>query len=173
MAWNDEMVTMLRVLINDLEAPETYTDARLKQVLVVAAIYVQQEIDSSIVYTIDVGTPDISPDPTDDPRDDVFINFTVLKAACMIDLGELRLQALRAGVEARCGPAWIRVANGNKAFALLLEEGPCATYEQLKMEYLVGNANAVKAVLSPFIGNRFDPVTLNTYPPFREGAMFE
>jgi hypothetical protein len=174
MAWTETMVTMLRVLINDLATPETYTDERLQQVLVVAATYVQQEIEFNTTYTIDIGTPDISPDPTlTATKDDVFTNFTVLKAACIIDTSQLRTEALRAGVEARCGPAMVKILGDRLAgFKILLDEGACAAYQQLKLEYTIGNAQAVKAVLSPFVGNNFDPTALNTYPPY-SGAMFE
>jgi hypothetical protein len=152
---------MLRVLINDTEAPQTYSDARLQQIIVVAGQYVQQEISFTTTYTIDIGTPDISPDPTvTATKDDEFTNFTVLKAACMTDWSTFRQKALLAGVRARCGPVLLETLKHLDGFSTLLEEGPCAAYEELKKDYQFGNTNVVRAILSPFRGNNFDPESL-------------
>jgi hypothetical protein len=39
--------------------------------------------------------------------------------------------------------------------------GPCKLYEQLMMDHNIGNATAVRAILSPFVGNDFDPRVLS------------
>lgn len=156
MAWDTTMVIMLRTLIDDLDAEE-YTDARLKQVLVVAGQFTVVDVDFDVDYTINIATPDITPDPTVDPQDDGFINLTVLKAACTIDKGNMRVAAMSAGVEARCGPAVMRTLRRMEGFKTLIENGYCATYEQLVTEYNLGNVQYVRAVLSPFTSPDFDP----------------
>jgi hypothetical protein len=170
MAINANMITVLRVLINDTESPQTYSDVRLEKMLVAAALYVDMEIDFNRDYTIDVGSPDISPDPmasgaTDD--DAVFANFIMLKAACIADLSSLRTRALQEGIKARCGPAVLEVMGHSKAFMALIENGPCAAYKALKWEHELGNAQACKAILSPFTGNNFD--AQNLAPSHRYG----
>ena len=51
-----------------------------------------------------------------------------------------------------------------KGYKEILDKGPCATYEKLRMEYEIGNAqNYINAVLSPFVGNDFDPSQLSSY----------
>ena len=179
--WDKTMVTLLRVLIDDLDpADYTYDDCRLQQVLVVGAQYVNQEIDSfANTYTVDVNSPDISPDPTvTESRDDAFTNLTVLKAACIVDQSLFRTRAMAAGIRARCGPAILETRNHLVGFSELLDKGPCAAYEKLKLEYQMGNAQACRAILSPFIGNNFNPRNMGirgagAYPGHRGGGHYQ
>ncbi len=154
---------MMRVLIDDSDpATYSYTDTRIEQILVVAAQYVQHEISFTTTYTIDIGTPDITPDPTvTATKDDPFTNFTVLKAACLTDWSTFRQKALISGVKARCGPVILETLKHMDGFKTLLEEGPCAAYEELKKDWQYGNVNVIKAILSPFVGNSFDPRSIH------------
>ena len=163
MAWDITMTTMLRVFINDTESPQTYTDDRLKQVLIVAAQYVNMELNFDNTYTITIGATadasNISPDPVS-LSDDSFTNFTVLKAACIADFSTFRTKALQAGVKAKCGPAVLDTIKHLDGFKELLNNGPCKAYEIAKKNWVFGNGELIKAVLSPFISNSFDPASL-------------
>ena len=164
MAWQTEIVQMLRVVINDLDTPETYSNSRLEQLISVSARFVVGEVDLDRTYTItiDAVTPVIDPDPTTlSTADVIFIDLITLKAACLMDTNTFRAQALVAGIKARCGPAVIETLGRSKAFKELIEVGPCAAYTQLKKEYEFGTSMTQKAILSPFIGNNFDPVWLD------------
>ena len=161
MAWTDDMVVMLRVLISDNGDNCQYTDSRLQQLLVVAAQLVKQEIDFTTTYTVSIGDFTISPDPTlSASKDDAFTNFVVIKAACLTDWSTFRTKALVAGVKARCGPAVLETLQHLDGFKELLSKGPCATYESMKKQWLFGNATFCKAILTPFVGNKFDPHSL-------------
>ena len=163
MAWQTDLLTMLRNVIFDVDDTDyTYTDNRLKEMLVVAARLVTQEIAFDTDYTVTISTTGISPDPTDstDANSKAFENFIVLKAACLTDQSSLRTKALAAGVSARIGPAAITTNPSVRGFDLLMKEGPCATYEKLKWDYEMGDAKAIRAILSPFVGNTFDPRSL-------------
>ncbi len=163
MAWTTDMVTMVRILINDTESPQTYTDVRLQSIIAVAARYVEQEISFDVDYTINATAPSISPDPTlAASLDDAFTNFVVLKAACLTDISTLRTKAVLAGLEARCGPAILKTLKNLDGFKELLDKGPCAAYDKLKNEYTFGERALVHFILSPFIGNNFDPESLNS-----------
>lgn len=159
MAWQDDMIIMLRVLVSDLSSTPTYSDGRLEQVLVVAGQYVNQELDFDNTYTVTISPPAFSPDPVG-IGDDAFVNFTVLKAACLTDQSTFRTRAFAAGVKARCGPAVLDTMRHLDGFTTLLKMGPCAAYETLKNNWVFGNAELVRAVLSPFCGNGFDPANL-------------
>jgi hypothetical protein len=162
MTWPDVTITMLRILISDIDDTNyDYSDDRLQQTLVVAAQLVNQEIDFDTSYTINVPLVTISPDPTVAP-DDAFINFIVLKAACFIDQSTFRTKAAIAGLKARCGPTQLETMEHLKGFKELLTSGPCAAYTTLKSEWTFGNAQVVKAILSPFVSNNFDPRNLPT-----------
>lgn len=162
MAWTDDMVIMLRVLISDNGDNCQFTDSRLQQLLVVSAQLVKQEIDFTTTYTVSISEFTISPDPTaSSTKDDAFTNFVVMKAACLTDWSVFRTKALIAGVKARCGPATLETLQHLDGFKDLLDKGPCAAYESMKKQWLFGNATFVKAILSPFVGNKFDPDSLS------------
>lgn len=168
MEWHGAMINMLRVLIGDnaYQGAYIYTDSRLIQTLVVAAMYVDQEVNFATTYSIDVICSTISPDPyTTDDR--AFMNMVVLKAACLIDQGTYRTKAVLSGLEAKCGPATLKTVQHLDGFKELLSMGPCAMFDKLKTEYQFsgdGLNNIVHFVLSPFAGNDFDPVSsLQTY----------
>lgn len=163
MSWNIELPIIVRTLINDLdEASPMYSDERILQVVTVAAKYVQFDVNLEHAYTIDVVNPNITPDPTAD-NDSIFISLVSLKAACLIDQSTLRTKAAMEGIRAALGPANISVAGSLAGLRLIIERGPCAAYEELTSHWDVKEATAIRAILSPFVGNNFDPRYLQTY----------
>lgn len=160
MAWQDELVPMLRVMINDVGDTPDYGDDRLEDLILVAARYVNQELDFDWDYDVTFSTRTLSPDPVTN-GDDAFINLTILKAACLVDQSTYRSKMVISGLSVRCGPVAMDTIQHLKGFKELLTVGPCAAYETLKKEWQLGNAKIVKAILSPFVGNSFDPSSLN------------
>lgn len=159
MSWNIEIPIIVRTLINDLDDSPTYSDERILQTIAVAAKYVQFDIVLDHPYTIDVANSIISPDPTID-NDSIFISLVGLKAACIIDQSTLRTKAALEGIRAALGPAQLSVAGSLAGFNLILDKGPCAAYDELVSHWDVREASAVRAILSPFVGNKFDPRSL-------------
>ena len=90
--WQAEMITLLRVLVDDLSSPYTYTDGRMTQVLAVAAQLVTAELNFPYDFQVNIQALTITPNPTDrtGTRDDNFINLVCIKAACLIERGESR-----------------------------------------------------------------------------------
>ena len=131
----------------------------MQQMLVVAATYVNIELSFDYTYTIEIDTPDISPDPTLN-GDAAFQNFVVLKAACITDLSTFRTKALSSGVKAQCGPAVLDTIKHLDGFKQLLELGPCAAYDVLKKQWTFGNTRLIHAILGPFVSNNFSPDSL-------------
>tara|TARA_B100001778_G_scaffold332975_1_gene340474 strand:- start:2619 stop:3143 length:525 start_codon:yes stop_codon:yes gene_type:complete len=161
MSWNVEIPLIVRSWINDLSDNPTYSDDRIQQLIVVAAQYVTTEINLDNEYTVDITTPTITPDPSTLSTKDIdFIGFVALKSACMLDQSTLRTRAAMEGIKAALGPAQLSVGGNLRGYEVILKEGPCALYDKLRMEYEVGNANGIKAILSPFVGNKFDPTYL-------------
>lgn len=157
MCINSSLVIMLRAIINDLDS-ETYTDDRLEQLIAVAGMYVNKDLDGT--YTIDIASPDITPDPF--PDDIAFFNLLTMKAACLVDQGTFRTQAAMEGLEARCGPATMKVLGRLAGFKELLSVGPCGAYITMLRDYKAGDPTNYHGILSPFISNDFDPQTLRT-----------
>lgn len=156
MAWQNELTTMVRVLINDMLEPYQFTDERIVDTILVAGKYLQFDINLEHSYSIDVVNKTITPDPTIDD-DEIFIMLAALKAACLVDQGTLRTKAAMEGVRAALGPASLSVGGAAAGWALLMEHGPCKLYSDLVEHWDVANASAVAAVLGPFSGNKFDP----------------
>ncbi len=155
-----DMVTMLRFVINDLDDTPTYSDARLTQLLCVAAQYVKQDT-ADTTYTISVSNATITPSPSD-AASNVFMNLTVLRAACFIDQSSLRTRSSTAGVRAALGPMSLAVSdNSIQGFVELLKNGSCAAYQDALRDSAYGNLQVLSAVLSPFIHNQFDPRNLS------------
>ncbi|NDC96029.1 hypothetical protein EBZ38_15530, partial [bacterium] len=61
MAWQEQLTTIVRTLINDLDSPYEYSDSRIEQILTVAGKYVQFDVNLDYSYTIDVINQSISP----------------------------------------------------------------------------------------------------------------
>lgn len=158
MSWQSEIVTIVRVWINDLDDSPTYSDSRIQQVITVAAQNVVREVSFSQEYTIDVVSGVISPDPTlAESRDNDFVALSAIKSACILDQSTFRTKAVNEGIRASLSPASIDVRGNLRGYQTLLEIGPCAMYEKLRTEFEIGNPNICQAILSPFIGNSFDP----------------
>jgi hypothetical protein len=170
MAWQDTGLMMLRILIGDTSKTPDYGDQELEELLVVGAMYVKQEIQWTTTYVIDVPGVSITPDPTSTSADgEEFLNFSVLKAACLVDISTFRTKALSAGIEAKCGPVVLKTLEHISGFRELLTKGPCAAYKTLKKEYEFGNIAVCKAILSPFVNNTFDPSSLSVGRDNRSG----
>lgn len=156
MSWKKEIPIIVRTLINDLSDTPTYSDERILQVVAVAAKYVQFDVVLDHQYIVNVVNPTITPDPTAD-NDSIFISLVSLKTACIIDQSVLRTKAAMEGIRAALGSAQISVAGSLAGIKLILDQGPCAAYEELTSHWDVKEATAIRAVLSPFVGNKFDP----------------
>jgi hypothetical protein len=158
MAWQSEILSIVRILINDLVEPKQYSDQRLLQVIPVAANYVQLDAILNNEYLIDVSTSSITPDPTTlESKDSVFTSLVALKTACIIDQSILRTKAATEGIRAALGPATLAVSGNLAAWKTILDNGPCATYDNLVHSLNIRDASAIRAILSPFVGNNFDP----------------
>lgn len=168
MCINSGLTLMLRALINDLDS-ETFTDNRLEQLIAVAARFVNADLESS--YTVNIMSPDISPDPITQ-NDQIFSNLVVVKSACLIDQSNVRLKAAIAGLSASAGPASLSVGGSHfSAYKDIIAMGPCAMYKEMLRDYKVGSGMVCHGILSPFISNTFDPTNMNfnsTYDTHRE-----
>jgi hypothetical protein len=156
MSWSIEIPIIVRTLINDFdETKQAYSDERILQAVVVAGKYVQFDVNLDQKYTIDIANPAITPDPTL-LNDDIFISLVSLKTACIFDQSTLRTRAALEGIRASLGPASLSVGGSLLGLKLIIEQGPCAAYEELTSHWDVKEATAIRAVLSPFVGNKFD-----------------
>jgi hypothetical protein len=153
MAWFDDMVTLLRYSINDVDTPQTYTDSRLQQAILVGARFVNREFDFTVEYNSDLNLLTLTPDPTtvqvgNDIRDDWFINLTVMRSALFMLQNDLKL----AG-----NSAWsIKDIDVNIDLRQLAEvkkkiyQEMVDYYDHQGMQYRCGVYSAGASILTPF-----------------------
>ena len=153
--WKDEMVFMLRTLINDLDSNPTNSDENLVRLLAVAAMQVQSAVDFDTIYSITVGDPSITPDPSTGNRDDDFMTLVCMKAACMIARAEQKDKA-RMGMMIKDGPANIDGRNVGSLTAKWADN-ICQDYSKAELQFRLGNRIAGQAIISPyrFEGSRY------------------
>jgi hypothetical protein len=164
MSWQLEIPLITRVWINDLEDNPTYSDYRIQQVVVVAAQNVIREVSFVNNYDIDIVNMTITPDPTSSGvNDNDFMALVALKAACILDQSTFRTKAVNEGIRTGLGSAYLDIRGNLGGYQTLLQVGPCAMYSQLRTEFEVGNPSVIQAVLSPFVGNKFDPSYATSY----------
>ena len=142
--WVDIAIPVLRVIINDIDA-DTYTDARLEQILLAGAYVIVNEIDIASSYTVDMSAETISPDPESDVA---IMNLLILKTAVIIKNNEAKA-AQRLGVTITDGPSTI--SGKGKLDAIIADAKMLSDkYEKTKLEYLAGNCKAGQAIMTPF-----------------------
>ena len=147
MAWQDNMVIMLRGAIGDDGDTPRYSNDRLVDVLVTGAVFVITSINfRKATYTVDVATQTISPDPVGMQDNDMMI-LTVLRSACIIAKSEHRNAAQKA-VSFKDGPATVdlrEAANQLKAWADSLD----AEYKDAVVTYKTGHGLVGRAIVTP------------------------
>ncbi len=137
MAWETEIVEQVRVIINDIESPQVYSDTRIERASIIAAAQSIKEINYNTNYLVDITLQTITPDPTElDPKDLDFINLVSLKCACLILGGELRQYSL-SSVTVVDGPSTISIGsivkNLKDTYETLLKQ-----YDKAKYLYQAG-----------------------------------
>jgi len=164
MSWQSELSTIVRYLVNDLDPNNyQYSDERIEITSVVAAQMVILDVSLPTQYDINVQSISISPDPTSDPKDNLFVNLIALKAACIILGSEVKTQGMNA-ISIKDGPSAIDLRGVASAMTFLYQD-ICAKYEKLLQdakEDLV--AAAGQAILGPYSpGADFISRTHNDY----------
>ena len=149
MVWTDEVVPIIRVLINDYDSPVTYSDNRLIDTAIIAAQLLLLEISFSNTYTITISTCTISPDPI---LDDSFINMVSMKSACLILSGEAKTEASNS-VKIIDGPSTIDLS-GRSASIQMAAKKMQEMFDSAKLSYLAGNSVGAEAIVSPYTYER-------------------
>ncbi len=150
MAWEDEMVAILRVLVADNDS-ETYDDDTLEKNICVAAFQVLRELPFSQVFSVSVSDQTLSPDPTvGATKDDSFVNLVTQKAACITDRGSA-MKAAGQAIAVKDGASAIDLRSIVESKLKVLKIGWCAVYDDTKLEYQSGAYGIAGAcVMTPF-----------------------
>lgn len=172
MSWQTEMTTILRSLLGDVVAPYTYSDERLQQVILTAAQLVTSSVSFPVRYTVDMVGATLTPDPTASPRDNAFINLVSLKAACFIDLSELRLKSGKA-IKVVDGRSSIDTSSLPNAYKIIIQEGACNLYKTALLEYQMGELMPGHAIFGPIASPNIYTGNGGDYQPNRVTERWE
>lgn len=149
MAWQNEIVRIVRHLISDIDTDDpTYDNSRLEETVLVAAQLVRNELEFATNYTIDVDAATFTPDPTDSPKDNDFITLISLKASLLILASEYKTYSVTS-MRISDGPSSIDTTDMTRN-AKFLYENALADYIRAKNQYRAGNSVAGQAILSPY-----------------------
>jgi len=149
MSWQNEMVIIVRHLVNDLNSSDyTFTDDRLEESVLVAAQLASLEIDFENTYSIDVDSVTLTPDPTaSGNKDDSFINLVCLKTARLLIGSEIKTHSLNA-ISLRDGPSSLDL-RGIVAGLNILFQDIAKRYEDAVLQYKL-NGVVGEAILGPY-----------------------
>jgi hypothetical protein len=142
MAWDDEMVAIVRGLIQDYIDPDTgdpptYTDDRLSTIILIAGQNVQSRVATANKYKINVADVTMTPDPTNTAtRDESFINLASLKAACILVNAEVR-QFTAQGISVRDGSSAVSLSRSPASLALM-QKTYCSEFENALYLFQIG-----------------------------------
>lgn len=146
MAWQDEMIPILRGLILDIDVPYKYSDTLLTRVLLVATLQVSQELE--LGYTISIAGSSITPSIETDQNSQ---NLICLKAACLIQIDAAN-KAAEKGMKLKDDVGEIDTRDFSKHIVSILESGRsyCDLYEEARDDYITtGMYTMCTAVVGP------------------------
>jgi hypothetical protein len=161
MSWHDMIPDMIRWLVNDLDG-STYSTGQIEQVIVIAAQFVQNDVDFDNTYTLNIATRAITPDPTTPSIDDGFVNLVSIKAACIILTGECKKAAVET-FRVVDGFSTIDTKGRYNALKEQLDE-MCDNYNNAKLQHQAGSNSPGESVLAPY-------TTTNTHHDHRFGPF--
>jgi len=150
MSWQGQMSTIVRHLIDDLDAAKyKYSPTRVETAILVSAQLTTMNVDFNNSYTINVESCSLSPDPTDTgTKDNPFINLVSLRTACIILGGEIRSESGNA-ISIKDGPSAIDLRGVSQVLATLYKD-LSDRYDHSLLEYRAGNSIAGHAILGPY-----------------------
>lgn len=148
------LIGLVRGLSGDTETTPDFSDTRILKVIRAAAFYVT--VDLAACTTITKPTVDPCGDFCENPLD--FPSFSMLvglRAACLMDIGQLRAKSAMEGLKAVLGPASMQMSQGSSSFDMLFKWGSCKSYADMREELCWKNpmigATYSKQIVGSFI----------------------
>jgi len=161
MTWQNEMVRIVRFLVNDLDSV-TYADCRLEETILVAAQLRTDQLDFDNTYTVDVDTLYLSPDPTTlETKDNFFINVVSMSAACIILGSEAKTLAAQSA-RIKDGPSSIDLSSAYQSSYQMYKD-ICEKLDKMILDHNAGNSTAGGAVLTPYTYEGLDGTPIRNF----------
>lgn len=151
MSWQTSIRSLVRVLVNDLDTPYTYSDARIDTFAVTAAYMMLTEASFAYAYTVNISAETISPDPS---ADEDFLTLSALYASYLIVRNEAKAWSLRS-IRVEDGPSRIDVGKVYDNLTKLADQ-LFKQYNDALISYMAGNSIAGQAITGPDVVNFLD-----------------
>jgi hypothetical protein len=158
MSWTQEIVTIVRYMVGDSESV-VYTDNQIQKNILIAAQIVKNEVNFPKAYFIDVFGGTITPDPTEEEKDQWFVSLVSLKTACMILTQEARIYGIQS-IKIVDGPSTIDTSQRAKNLMELSKER-CKDYEKHKMQFAFGDSAGGFVISTPTTIEYLNPRVFN------------
>lgn len=130
MSFIDDGLNLLRALIDDMDSDDyEFSDDRLITLLLVAANYVNMDINET--YTISFCAQTVTPDP-----DSTFINLCAYKAACLL-IRSQHTSFARNDFRVTDGPTSVDLKNSADKLKVAADS-ICDQYDRLKFGQIMG-----------------------------------
>lgn len=171
MSWQGQMTTVVRHLVNDVDASSyTFSTDRVETTILVAAQLLIMNVDFNNTYEINVEASTLSPDPTDaGTKDDPFIALACLRAACIVLGSEIRKESGNA-INIKDGPSAIDLRGVTSTLTVLYQD-LCKKYDEALIDYRAGNSVSGQSILGPYSPGS-DHVRRGSYSDGRSGGYF-
>ena len=150
MAWQNEMVVVLRHIIDDLD-PNNYTfsDSRLEETILASTYLLQVDMEFINAYQINVDEGSLIPDPTTTfPKDDDFIALCTIQAGIILYRSMMKTYSMK-GFIISDGPSSLDlskvVSNLNTIYKDL-----CDKFDHMVLMYKTGKYGFGKSILGPY-----------------------
>jgi hypothetical protein len=150
MAWQNELVIILRHIVDDLDSSSyMFSDSRLEESILVASQLIHNEMEFTVEYTIEVDNGVLSPDPTlTSPKDDDFIALCCMRAAVMLMTSMIKTYSLKS-ISIRDGASALDTRGIVQGLSQVYKD-ITTKYEDMKLAYQTGKLGFGKSILGPY-----------------------
>ena len=150
MAWQNEMVLILRHIIDDLDpANYMFSDSRLEETILASTYLLQVELEFINAYSIEADHGILIPDPTmTSPKDDDFIALCTIQSGIILYRSIMKTYSMRS-FSIRDGSSAIdtRGVVGNLK---IIYDDLVNKFDHMRLMYQTGKYGFGKSILGPY-----------------------
>jgi hypothetical protein len=150
MAWQNELVLILRHIIDDVDpASYKFSDSRLEETILASTYLLQVELEFLNAYQVDVDSGTLNPDPTTTyPKDDDFIALCTIQAGILIYRSMLKTYSLQS-FSIRDGASSLDTSNIIAGLKVVYQD-LVNKFDHMRLMYQTGKYGFGKSILGPY-----------------------
>lgn len=150
MAWQNEMVVVLRHIIDDLD-PTNYrfSDSRLEETLLASTYILQADVEFLNSYQVNVDEGSLIPDPTTStPKDDDFIALCTVQAGIILYRSMIKTYSFQS-ISIRDGASSLDTRGIVQGLKIVYED-LVKRLDHMILMYKTGKYGFGKSILGPY-----------------------